>query len=186
MKRIGERGEGRFERISWGEAAELISSEWIRIRDTYGPASRYMMYGAGVTGVLRPSKMAKRLLSLDGGYLDYYNSYSSACSNYVTPYIYGQLKAGHGFSDILNTNYLILWGHNPAETIFGTETNVYLAKLKKKGIPIIVIDPRCSNTAAQRGMTWVPIRPGTDSALADGMAYVIWSEGLLDQHFLDT
>ena len=186
MKRIGERGEGRFERISWDEAAELISSEWIRIRDTYGPASRYMLYGAGVTGVLRPSKMAKRLLSLDGGYLDYYNSYSSACSNYVTPYIYGQLKAGNGFSDVLNTNYLILWGHNPAETIFGTETNVYLAKLKKKGVPIIVIDPRCSNTAAQRGMTWVPIRPGTDSALADGMAYVIWSEGLLDQHFLDT
>ena len=97
MKRIGERGEGRIERISWGEAAELISSEWIRIRDTYGPASRYMMYGAGVTGVLRPSKMAKRLLSLDGGYLDYYNSYSSACSNYVTPYIYGQLKAEMDF-----------------------------------------------------------------------------------------
>ena len=185
MKRIGERGEGRFERISWEEAAEIISREWIRIRDIYGPASRYMMYGAGVTGELRPSKMAKRLLSLDGGYLDYYNSYSSACANYITPYIYGRVKAGNSFSDVLNTNYLILWGHNPAETIFGTETNVYLAKLKRKGVPIVVIDPRCSNTAAQQGMTWIPIRPGTDSALADGMAYVIWSEGLQDQHFLD-
>ena len=42
MKRVGERGEGKFQRITWQEAVETITKEWIRIRDTYGPASRYV------------------------------------------------------------------------------------------------------------------------------------------------
>ena len=78
MLRIGERGEGRFVRISWAEAVDRIASEWIRIRDTYGPGSRYVNYSTGVSAVFRPDKLAKRLLRLDGGHLDYYNSYSTA------------------------------------------------------------------------------------------------------------
>ncbi len=185
MKRIGERGSGKFERISWEEAADIIAAEWKRIKEAYGVSSRYLIYSTGVTGIMRPGKLAKRLLCLDGGCLDYYNSYSSACAGYVTPYIYGTGASGNSAADVLNTKLLILWGHNPAETVFGSERNFYLSKLKEKGVKVVVIDPRFSDSAAAYGDQWIPLRPSTDSALADGMAYVIWSEGLQDQEFMD-
>lgn len=185
MKRVGERGSGRFERISWEEAAEIIAREWKRIKAAYGAGSRYVNYAYGISGIMHPPSMAKRLLALDGGFLDYYNSYSSACASYVTPYIYGTDESGSSTSDLLHTKLLILWGHNPADTIFGTELRQYIRQLANKGVKIIVIDPRYSNTAAAYGAEWIPLRPSTDSALADGMAYVIWSEGLQDQPFMD-
>lgn len=85
MKRVGKRGEGRFERISWEEAVDIIASEWIRIRDTYGPGARYVNYATGISALNRGNSLAKRLLNLDGGFLDYYNSYSSACIRQGNP-----------------------------------------------------------------------------------------------------
>ena len=186
MQRIGARGEGRFRRISWEEAADIAAAEWIRIRNTYGPASRYVQYSTGVSALLRPDALVKRLLSLDGGYLGYYNSYSSACSRFTTPFIYGDNFSGNSTEDMLHTKLLILWGHNPKETVFGSDRNYYLAKVREKGIPIIVIDPRQSDTVRALNCEWIGIRPAADAALADAMAYVIWSEGLQDQRFMDT
>lgn len=185
MKRLGGRGSGKFERITWEEAADLIASEWIRIRDQYGPGSRYVIYGCGVTGIMRPGIMAKRLLSLDGGYLDYFNSYSSAAAGYMTPYIFGTRVTGNSPQDFLNTKLLVLWGDNSVETIFGTERNYYMSKLKEHGIRVIVVDPRLSDTAIAYADQWIGLRPATDSALTDAMAYVIWSEGLQNQEFMD-
>ncbi|MCD8122536.1 MAG: molybdopterin-dependent oxidoreductase [Clostridiales bacterium] len=186
MKQIGERGSGKFERISWDEAISIIYENWVRIRDTYGPGSRYLIYGTGVTGIMRPGNLIKRLLAMDGGYLDYFNSYSSAQVNYIMNYVYGSTSGSNSAADLLNTKLLILWGHNPSETIFGPERNYYLSELKKKDVRVIAIDPRLNNTAAAYADEWIAPRPATDCALADAMAYVIWSEGLQDQHFMDT
>lgn len=186
MKRIGKRGSGKFERISWKEAVTIIADNWKRIKENYGPGARYLNYGTGVTGIMRPGTLARRLMALDGGYLDYFNSYSSACANYTSPYIYGTTSVGSSPADLLNTKLLIMWGDNPAETIIGPERNYYLSQLKDKGIRIIVVDPRKSQTAVAYADEWIAIRPSADSALADAMAYVIWSENLQDQHFMDT
>lgn len=185
MKRSGPRGEGKFQRISWEEAVDVIASEWTRIRDTYGPGSRYVNYATGVSGLMRGSSLAKRLLALDGGFLDYYNSYSTACIRKATELMYGTCETGNSLEDWLNTNLIILWGHNPAETKFDCGTMYYLKKAKEKGIPIIVIDPRKNDTALWLDARWVPIRPATDSAMMDAMAYVIVEEGLQDRDFLD-
>ena len=186
MKRIGERGEGRFRRISWEEAIQTIADEWSRIKAAYGPGSRYVNYSTGVQGVMRPDHLVKRLLNVDGGRLDYYGTYSNLCANYVTPYIYGDIFSGNSVEDILNTRLLILWGHNPSETISGSQRNYLTALAKEKGTRIVVIDPRKSDTAISIADEWIGIRPSTDGALADAMAYVIWSEGLQDQNFMDT
>ena len=61
MKRVGKRGEGKFVPISWEEAVDKIASEWIRIRDKYGPASRYVHYATGSAAVFRGPGLAKRL-----------------------------------------------------------------------------------------------------------------------------
>lgn len=185
MKRVGKRGEGKFERISWEEAVDIITKEWIRIRDTYGVGSRYVNYATGIDGVLRGNNLAKRLLSLDGGYLDYYNSYSSACIGAATELMYGTRNTGHDPKDWLQAKMIILWAHNPAETKFDSVTMYYLKAAKKKGIPIIVVDPRKNATVVQLDAEWIPIRPATDAALMDAMAYTIVEQGLQDQAFLD-
>jgi len=185
MKRVGGRGEGRFQRISWEEAVETITREWIRIRDTYGPGSRYVNYSTGVSALVRPDHLAKRLLALDGGYLGSYNTYSTACTKFTTPYMYGTDRTGNGFEDWLNSKLIILWGHNPAETIFDAGTMYYLRKAKEKGIPIIGVDPRKNDTIIRLGAEWIPLKPTTDSAMMDGMAYVIRSEKLCDGDFID-
>lgn len=184
LRRIGKRGEGRFEPITWEEAIDTITKEWIRIRDTYGPASRYVHYGWGVSALLNGNSLAKRLLRLDGGHLDYYNSYSTACTNYTTPYLYGTAYSGSTFDTLVDSKLIILWAHNPAETRFDN-LMYWLRKARKQGTEIIVIDPRKNPTVAALGAEWIPIRPTTDAALMDAMAYVIWSEDLYDHFFVE-
>ena len=185
MKRVGRRGEGKFQRISWEEATDTIAREWVRIRDTYGVGSRYVNYATGISAMISGSGLAKRLLKLDGGYLDYYNSYSTACITQATNLMYGTAETGNNLADWLNSRLIILWGHNPAETKFDCETMYYLRKARDKGIPIIVVDPRRNDTALALGAEWLPLKPATDAALMDAMAYVIVEQGLQNQEFLD-
>ena len=184
LKRIGKRGEGRFEEISWKEAVELLIKEWIRIRDTYGSASRYVNYGWGVEAVLNGLSMTKRLLRLDGGHLDYYNNYSTACTNYTTPYLYGTRYSGSSFSTLEESKLIILWAHNPAETKFDNLMEC-LRKAKKKGARILVIDPRKTPTVKALDAEWIGIRPTTDCAMMDAMSYVLWKEDLYDHFFVE-
>ena len=185
MKRTGPRGEGQFIPISWEEALDVIAGEWVRIRDRYGPGSRFLADTSGVCGVLSASGMMERLLNLDGGYLGHYNSYSSACIRKATPLMYGTNATGNHPGDWLRSHLILLWGHNPAETKFDPETMYYLRRARKAGIPMVVIDPRKSDTVLALGAEWIPLRPATDAALMDAMAWVIYAEGLQDQAFLD-
>lgn len=184
MKRVGKRGEGNFEPISWEEAVDIIVKEWMRVRDVYGPAYRYVNYGWGVSAVLNGVNMAKRLLRLDGGHLDYYNSYSTACTNYTTPYLYGTEQSGSSFETLIDSELIILWAHNPQETKFDN-LMYWLRKAKAKGTDIIVVDPRRNATVEVLGAEWIGIRPSTDAALMDAMAYVIWSEDIYDHFFVE-
>ena len=185
LLRVGERGEGKFKRISWAEAVDVLHREITRITEKYGPGSRYFNYSTGVCGSIRPDDSMRRLMNLDGGFLGRYGTYSSACASFATPFIYGDLHSGNSIEDVLNTKLLILWGHNPVETIFAPESDYYMMQAKKNGTGIIVIDPRESDTVIALADEWIPIRPSTDAALASAMAYVIWSEGLQDQAFMD-
>lgn len=184
MKRVGRRGEGKFEPITWKEAVDIIVKEWVRIRETYGCASRYVHYAWGVEALLNGTSLAKRLLRLDGGHLDYYNSYSTACVNYTTPYLYGTINSGSTYNTLVDSKLIILWGHNPAETRFDN-LMYWLRKAKKQGAEIIVVDPRKNATVQALDAKWIGVRPSTDSALMDAMAYVIWKEDLYDHFFVE-
>ncbi|WP_246141109.1 DMSO/selenate family reductase complex A subunit [Bacillus marasmi] len=185
MKRVGKRGEGKFERISWEEAVETIASQMKRIGDTYGPESRYVNYASGNQGILAGRNMARRLLSMTGGFLHYRNDYSSGCSNVATPFTYGTNNTGSSYDSLLHSKLIILWGQNPAEIIFSTPYRDFLMKAKQNGAKFIVIDPRYSDTAITYADEWIPILPTTDTALMDAMAYTIVTENLHDQAFLD-
>ena len=184
LKRVGKRGDGLFEEITWEEAVDLIAKEMKRTRETYGPSSRYVHYGWGVEAVLNGNSMAKRLLRLDGGHLNYYNSYSTACTNYTTPYLYGTKYSGSSFDTLEDSKLIILWAHNPAETKFDNLMDC-LRKAKKNGARIIVVDPRKTPTVKALGAEWIGIKPTTDCALMDAMSYVIWREDLYDHFFVE-
>ena len=184
LKRVGKRGDGLFEEITWEEAVDLIAKEMKRTRETYGPSSRYVHYGWGVEAVLNGNSMARRLLRLDGGHLNYYNSYSTACTNYTTPYLYGTQYSGSSFDTLEDSKLIILWAHNPAETKFDNLMDC-LRKAKKNGARIIVVDPRKTPTVKALGAEWIGIKPTTDCALMDAMSYVIWREDLYDHFFVE-
>lgn len=186
LKRIGKRGEGLFERIDWNEALDTIASHTKRTMKQYGPEAIYLNYATGNSGKASEPMWMARLLGLYGGFLSYYGTYSTACTQIATPYTFGTNKTGSSREDWVNSKLIILLGCNPAETIHGTNTAYYLKLAKNAGAEIISIDPMYSNTAVALADQWIPVRPTTDCALLDAMAYVIISEGLHDQKFLDT
>lgn len=185
MKRRGKRGEGKFEPISWDEALDTIADNLKRLMYKYGPDSIYIQYATGNEGKLSENVWMKRLLGMYGGYLSYYGTYSTACTQAATPYTFGTIYTGNSREDWVNSKLIILLGFNPADTIHGTNTSYYLKMAKKAGARIISIDPIYSNTAVALADEWIPIRPTTDNALLDAMAYVMITENLQDQTFLD-
>jgi anaerobic dimethyl sulfoxide reductase subunit A len=186
LKRTGSRGEGRFARISWAEATDIIAAEIKRITEAYGPQSRFLSYCSGNMSVLSERAFFRRLLSVyGGGFLNYHNSYSTACTKTATEYTYGTAWTGSSRDNWQYARLIILWGHNPAETTFGTNTSYYLKQAKSNGAKIIVIDPRYSDTAVALADEWIPIRPTTDNALMDAMIYVMITEKLYDRGFVE-
>lgn len=186
LKRVGKRGSGEFERISWDEAASIIAENYRRILDAYGPESIYPAYSTGVNAQ-NINGFLKRLLCMNGGYLNRYNSYSSAQISRALPFIYGK-KDGNANSDIKNSKLVVQFGENAVENkMSGGGAGYHLTQALERGdAKLIVVDPRYSDQAATRADQWIPIRPGTDAAMIDAMAYVMITEDLVDHDFLDT
>lgn len=186
LKRVGKRGEGLFERISWDEAIETIAEKTKKIMEKYGPEAIYLNYATGNAGKLSERTWMQRLLGLYGGFLSYYGTYSTACTKAATPYMFGTNQTGSSREDWVNAKQIILLGWNPAETIHGTNTAYYLKLAKEAGARIVCIDPMYSSTAVSLADEWIPIKPTTDCALLEAMAYVMITEKICDQNFLDT
>ncbi len=185
MRRIGERGEGAFERISWDEALDTVASELIRVRDSYGPAAILYLSSGGDLTYLQNSRAIDRLLCLFGGYTSTWGLASFEGGMFASRVTYGALATGNTRDDFLNSRLIILWGWDPASTVGGPNTCWYLAQAREAGIRIVAVDPRYTDTAATFAEQWIPIRPSTDAAMLIAMAYVIISKGLQEQAFLD-
>jgi anaerobic dimethyl sulfoxide reductase subunit A len=183
LRRVGARGEGRFEQISWDEALDLVASEIERVRDTYGSGALFVPYGTGSYNQLNGSHLARRLLNLSGGCLGYYNDYSMAAIKAATPTVYGTNVTGNERQDWLNSRYILMWGWNPAEMRDETNSDYFVRLARDRGARVVCIDPRMSLSASLAD-EWVPIRPGTDAAMMSAMAYVMIDEGLYDADFV--
>ncbi|HWI61298.1 MAG TPA: DMSO/selenate family reductase complex A subunit [Symbiobacteriaceae bacterium] len=183
MKRVGKRGEGKFVPISWDEAFTTIAQNLDRVIKKYGNHAVYYQLASGVD---MPSRNAVyRLLNMMGGYLSYYGTYSSACYSWAAPYTYGAVET-QSADDLVNSKLIVLFGYNPAETHQGGGNEYYwFLQAKRAGAKFIVIDPRYSDTVKGLADEWIPIKPTTDNALIDALAYVMITENLQNQAFLD-
>lgn len=188
MKRVGKRGEGKFERITWEEAWDTIANKIRDVVERYGNEAIYVQYASGPAGTTITRTFFRRLMNTYGGFLDYYGTYSTAQIQDAMPYTFGSNVATNSIEDMANTRLVVYFGANPCETrMSGGGMNFSVQKFKRMGnAKLIVIDPRYTDTAVTVADEWIPIRPGTDAALVNGLAYVMITENLQDQAFLDT
>lgn len=192
MKRVGKRGEGKFERISWDEAIRIVGDQLKYTIDTYGNQAIYYNYGSGSTGYNMAGRSScHRFLSVIGGYLDFYNTYSTAQIRFALPYTYGTGYAGTHRSlsrEIGNARLCVFFGYNPSELRMsgGSETYQFSEWRRRNNVRTIIVDPRYTDSMLGKEDEWIPIRPGTDAALVNAIAYVLIQENLVNQEFLDT
>lgn len=192
MKRVGKRGEGKFEQISWEEAIDTIASELKRVIDTYGNEAVYNAYASGtVTGAVINTQ--QKLLNLMGGCLGSYGSYSTAQITAAMPYTYGPMDsvAGSSLTEAKNSDLVVMFGFSPCDTAmsgaaWSHDFEQVREAVEASGGKIVQIDYRMNETISGHPDEWLPIRSGTDAALAAAIAYVLISENLVDQDFLDT
>ncbi|KJF83348.1 dimethyl sulfoxide reductase [Photobacterium angustum] len=193
LKRIGKRGEGKFQRISWDEAFDIIGNSLKHTIKEYGNDAVYLNYGTGtlggtVTKSWDPSStLIARMMNLCGGYLNHYGDYSAANIERMSEFFYGSFVDNNSIDDVQNADLCIMFGNNPAETRMsgGGQVHSFVDGQKINHTRTICIDPRYTDTAGGREDQWVPIKHGTDAALCAAIAHVLITENKVDQAFLD-
>ncbi|MEE2638231.1 MAG: molybdopterin-dependent oxidoreductase [Acidobacteriota bacterium] len=183
MRRVGKRGEGQWERISWEEALDTIAERYRRIRDEDGNQAFLVIGGSGNWSSLSTG--------VRGLYSAFWNRFggntrtiSSLCCASVTQGFNAVFGGGRSeFRDEwVHTRFFLAWGNNPAVSNQGYMKNLFQAR-EDHGAPLVTIDPRLSETAALSDR-WIQIRPGTDAALALGMIRVLLTEALIDTEYV--
>ncbi|WP_022851989.1 DMSO/selenate family reductase complex A subunit [Limisalsivibrio acetivorans] len=196
MKRVAGsiRGEGKYERISWEQAINEISAKMQEVKSNYGPDAFYIQYATGTIDAKfsdswpPAASPIARLHNLWGGWLQHYSDYSTSQITAALCLIEGSSWSNNTITDAVNSNLVVLWGNNPANTRMGAGRHFtyHLQKAKEQNpnLKVVVVDPHYTDTAVALDADWVPVRPGTDSALVAGMAYYLYQEGLVDEAWL--
>ncbi len=178
LKRAGKKGEGKWERISWDEALDTITDKLKQVIRDYGAES--IALGQGT------SREYEAFLSRFANLLGTPNVFGAGHMCYLTRVGASLVTCGNlPICDYDNNpKCLMLWGSNMAWTNPDEYTGENLCRVLSEGAKLIVIDPRLTYMAG-RADIWLQLRPGTDAALALGMANVIISEGLYDREFVE-
>jgi anaerobic dimethyl sulfoxide reductase subunit A len=189
LRRVGGRGDGRFERISWDEALAEVARQMLRVRARYGNAAILDASRSGSLSVLHGRTAAQRFLYMFGGCTELWSNMSAEAEIFAVRMTYGAKavykSAGREPTDYVNSKLLLLWGWSPGDGTFGTGTWQYLRLAKKQGVRIICVDPRRTRTSAALADEHIFIQPSTDAAALIAMAYVIANEGLYDRAYCD-
>ncbi|WP_430883651.1 molybdopterin-containing oxidoreductase family protein [Fusibacter sp. JL216-2] len=172
---------GHFREISWQDAIDLIVEKLKDTLDQQGSQAILHNYDCGYSGI---SKSVDTMFFNHLGGVSTPGTPGSLCwkaGNVAQTIDFGTSK-GHSAKDLENTNYMIVWGRNPAVT------NIHFLQairaVKAKGGQVVCIDPFKTQTAKMS--SWhLPIKPGGDGALAFAMAKIILSKGLEDVNFIN-
>ena len=194
LKRVGPKGSLEFERISWDAAYDLIVDNLNRIKEESGPEAVSIYTGRGafelsLCDMFQPKGVAVSSASNVLFPFGSPNTMGVGALCYVSfamiaPHVTMGRMLVNMFTDIENADMLLVWGANPATDSPPLDMH-RLEAAANRGAEIVVIDPRHTDTAVRTGAEWVPIRPGTDCALALGMIEVLIEEELYDEHFAE-
>jgi len=186
LKRVGERGAGEFERVGWDEALDMIAEKMLEIREKYGATSIMNISHSGTNEcVYHHRHSLDRLLNKFGGQTTLDSFVSNDGAVFAAFHTYGTVFTANEREDLLNSKMIVMWGWNPSDSIWGTNSSYYLALARENGARVVAIDPRYTDSAATFSDQWIPIRLGTDTAMLIAMAHVMIDEDLCDKEFLD-
>jgi anaerobic selenocysteine-containing dehydrogenase len=194
LKRVGPRGTGQFEPVSWDEALDMVAERLNHLAGQYGPHSICTYTGRGTferslwellspAGV-RESSAWTLLFPFGSPNTTGVGAICYVAHGIIAPATTYGVWDIDTFADIENSDLIVVWGDNPATDSPPTNFNRIKAA-RKRGAEVIVIDHRRTEVVRSTKGHWVGIRPGADGALALGMIHVVIQEDLYDHDFVD-
>lgn len=192
LKRVGERGEGKWKEISWEDAFNLIEERLGRIRKEYGPESVVFSMGTGrdispwlcMLAYAYGSPNVMFALSGNACYSPRIAAVETVLGDYCVPDAAQWLDNSYDNPKYKTPKCIIIWGYNIPNTCPDNIFGHWFIDLMKRGAEIVCIDPRLT-WFSSRAKHWLRLRPGTDGALAMGFLYTIIHENLFDHEFVE-
>ena len=185
MKRTGEKGEGKFERCSWDEAMDAIASKLLEQKEQYG-AKSYGVLSPQFYAVL--GTMGRRFLNVHGSPNYMHSAICNSQRMFSRLVTIGGPKHAQATDtapgQLGKTKLLVVWGYNSENSAINQGNPYARLNAIEKGLKVIDIRPMQDGLASKADI-WVPVRPGTDGALAMAILNVIIGEGLYDHDFVE-
>ena len=179
LKRVGAKGEGKFAPISWDEALTTVAAKFKEIISEHGAEAILPYSYAGNMGMLQYGSMDRRFFHTIGASQLDRTICASAGAAGLTVTLGSRM--GTDMEAFAHSELIILWGTNPITS------NLHLwsrcQEAKRRGAKLIAIDPYRS-LSAEKCHQWLPIKPGTDAALALAMMHVLVRDDLLDHDYI--
>jgi cysteine desulfurase NifS len=193
LRRKGPKGTYEFEKITWDEAFDEIVGTLKATKEKYGPEAAAIYTGRGsfelsLCDVFQPKDVAVSSASSLLFPFGSPNTMGVGALCYVSmamiaPHVTMGGMFINMFSDLENSELIVVWGANPATDCPPLDYRRIL-QATNRGAEVVVIDPRRTATAKIDGSQWIPIRPGTDGALALSLCNVLIEEELYDEAFV--
>jgi len=181
LRRVGAKGEGRFERIGWDEALDTIASRFKEVAESSDGPEAILPYSyAGTMGLLQYGSMDRRFFhKLGASLLDRTICATAGKAGYAATI---GASIGTDLEQFENARLILIWGSNPVVSNLHLWSRVQEAK--RRGAKLIAIDPYRSQTA-EKCHEHLALMPGTDAALALGIMHVLIAEDLIDRDYID-
>ena len=180
LRRAGERGSGKWERVSWDTALDGIAERLTKVKEKYGPEAIATIHGTGPRSSINATLLPLALGSPNRISVDLHICLApSLAAEFST---LGAAITMEDGPDYLSSNCIVVWGGNPL--VSHPPRGMDILEAVKKGAKLIVIDPY-KTTLAEKADLWLQVRPGTDVALALGMLNVVIAEKLYDKEFVE-
>jgi len=179
LRRVGPKGSGRFERIAWEDALDLVAEAFVQKAAALGLETVWPYYYAGTMGLVQRDGINRLRHAM--GYSRYYSTICVTLSD--TGWAAGTgAKRGVDLREIdEHSDLVVIWGGNPVNTQVNVMSHAMAAK--RRGATFVVVDPYRTDTAARADLHLAP-RPGTDGALACAIMHVLFAEEFADWTYL--
>lgn len=179
LRRVGPKGSGQWARITWAEAIGEIVNRWQAIIAEYGAEAILPYSYSGTLGLVQMGVSSTRLWNrLGASQLE--RTICGAAAEMAVEMTLG-VRQSQSYQDVQHSQLVIIWGHNPVTT--APHFMPHLKAAQRNGTKVVVIDPRKTKTA--KGADWhLAPKPGTDGALALGLAHLLVREGWADEVWL--
>ena len=178
-RRVGPKGAGIFERITWDEALATIAQRLHAAAAAFGPESILPYSYSGTLGILQSASMDRRFFHRLGA-SRLLRTICSTCAGAALEYTYGA-AIGTDPEKTVDAQLIVVWGANIRTT--NIHQFALVGEARRRGARLIVIDPH-RNRTAETADRFIQPKPGTDAALALGMMHVLFRDGYADRDYL--